>query len=103
MTIKVLTRSIEKDDLRLVLDYYNMNKETMEEPLELLNRCEIGFKINISYLKHMQGDENDKIKQVRWKKGCLTSNGFISFKEKEKMLLYEALAHVLGKDKVTIL
>jgi hypothetical protein len=43
MTIKVLTRSIEKDDLRLVLDYYNMNKEPMEEPLELLDRCEGGF------------------------------------------------------------
>jgi hypothetical protein len=53
-------------------------------------------------LKNQQGDENNKIKQVRWKKGCLISNGYISFKEKEKMLLYEALAHVLGKEKVII-
>lgn len=103
MTIKVLTRSIEKNKLQLVLDYYNINKEPTEEPLELLDRCEGGFKINISYLKQQQGDENNKIKQVRWKKGCLTSNGYISFKEKEKMLLYEALAHVLGKEKVIIL
>lgn len=103
MTIKVLTRSIEKNKLQLVLDYYNINKEPTEEPLELLDRCESGFKINISYLKQQQGDENNKIKQVRWKKGCLTSNGYISFKEKEKMLLYEALAHVLGKEKVIML
>jgi len=103
MTIKVLVFSIEKDKLQLVLDYYNMNKEPSEEPLELLHRCEGGFKINISYLKEQQGNENDKIKQVRWSKGCLTSKGFISFKEKEKMLLYDALVHVLGQDKVTII
>lgn len=102
MSIKVLVHSIEKEKLQLVLDYYNMNKEATDEPLELLDRCEGGFKINLSYLKNLQGNENDKIKQVRWNKGFLTSKGFISFKEKEKMLLYEALAHVLGKDKVTI-
>lgn len=102
MSIKVLVNSIEKDKLQLVLDHYNMNKETTDEPLELLDRCEGGFKINLSYLKNLQGNENDKIKQVRWNKGFLTSKGFISFREKEKMLLYEALVHVLGKDKVTM-
>ena len=102
MTIKVLVRFVENDKLQLVLDYYNMNKEETDEPLELLDRCESGFKINLSYLKDMQGNENDKIKQVRWNKGFLTSSGFISFKEKEKMLLYDAWVHVLGKDNVII-
>jgi hypothetical protein len=103
MTIKVLLPYIEKYQLQLVLDYYNMNKEPSEEPLELLDRCEGGFKINISYLIGQEANENDKIKQVIWSKGCLTSNGLISFKEKEKMLLYDALVHVLGQDKVTII
>jgi len=103
MTIKVLVSSIEKDKLQLVLDYYNMNKEPSEEPLELLDTCEGGFKINISYLIGQEANENDKIKQVIWSKGCLTSNGLISFKEKEKMLLYDALVHVLGQNKVTII
>ena len=103
MTIKVFVSSIEQDKLQLIIDYYNMNKEPTDEPLELLRRCEGGFKINISYLKQQQGNENDKIKQFRWNKGSLTSNGYISFREKEKLLLYDALVHVLGKDKVTIL
>lgn len=50
MTIKVLVRFVENDKLQLVLDYYNMNKEETDEPLELLDRCESGFKINLSYL-----------------------------------------------------
>jgi len=79
MTIKVLLPYIEKYQLQLILDYYNMNKEPSEEPLELLDRCEGGFKINISYLIGQQANENDKIKQVRWSKGCLTSKGMISF------------------------
>ena len=103
MTIKVLVPYIEKYQLQLVLDYYNMYKEPSEEPLELLDRCEDGFKINISYLIGEQANENDKIKQVRWSKGCLTSQGFISFKEKETMLLFDALVHVLGQNKVTII
>jgi len=103
MTIKVLLPYIEKYKLQLVLDYYNMYKEVNEEPLELLDRCGGGFKINISYLIGQQGNENDKIKQVRWSKGCLTSKGFISFREKEKMLLYDALVHVLGQNKITII
>jgi hypothetical protein len=101
MTIKVNTKSINCDQLQKILDYYNSNKSLDEEPLELLDRCEGGFKIKISYMKNQQCDENNKIKQLRWSKGCLVSSKYISFKESEKLLLYDALIHVLGKDNVS--
>jgi hypothetical protein len=101
MAIRVHTKSIHSDQLQKILDYYNSNKSFDEEPLELLDRCEVGFKIQISYMKNLEGDENDKIKQVRWNKGYLVSSKYISFKEKEELLLYDALTHVLGKHNVT--
>jgi hypothetical protein len=100
MSIKVLVKEIEKKQLEQILYYYNSNKCDNEEPLELLNRCEGGFHIKISYMKNYQGDDNDKIKQLRWKNGYLVSEPYISFKFKEKQLLFDSLVYVLGKDKV---
>lgn len=102
MTIKVLVKFIEKEQLEAILHYYNSNKCDNEEPLESLNRCEGGFQIKLSYMKNYLGDDNHKIKQVRWKNGYLVSEPYISFTYKEKQLLYDSLVHVLGKDKVKI-
>ena len=100
MSIKVLVKEIEEKQLQEILHYYNSNKCDNEEPLELLNRCEGGFQIKLSYMKNQEGDENNKIKQVRWKNGYFVSEPYISFKYKEKQLLFDSLVYVLGKDKV---
>lgn len=100
MSIKVLVKEIEEKQLQEILHYYNSNKCDNEEPLELLNRCEGGFQIKLSYMKNQEGDENDKIKQVRWKNSYLVSEPYISFKYKEKQLLFDSLVYVLGEDKV---
>ena len=100
MSIKVLVKEVKKEQLDQILHYYNSNKCDNEEPLELLNQCEGGFQIKLSYMKNQEGDENDKIKQVRWKNSYLVSEPYISFKYKEKQLLFDSLVYVLGEDKV---
>jgi hypothetical protein len=100
MPIKVLVNSIDNEKMHEILDYYNENKSAEEEPLEILDRCEVGFQIKLSYMKEQMGDINQRIKQVRWNKGYLTSKGCISFRYKEKMLLYESLINTLGSNNV---
>ena len=100
MQIKVLVDEIDDKTFQKILDYYNSKKGKNDEPLERLDRCEGGFKIQLSYMKNQFGDENKRIKQLRWNKGYLLSQGYISFRYKEEMLLFEALANVLGSDNV---
>ena len=102
MQVKVFVDEIDNETIQKVLDYYNSNKLDDEEPLQILNRCEGGFKIQISYMKNQMCNENDKIKQLRWHKKYLTSQVYIDFKYKEKMLLFEALVNVLGRDNVSL-
>ena len=100
MQIKVLIDEIDDETFQKILDYYNSKKCETDEPLERLDRCEGGFKIQISYMKNQFGDENNKIKQLRWHKKYLTSQKYIDFKYKEKMSLLESLVNVLGSDNV---
>ena len=100
MPIKLLVDSIDNEKMQQILDYYNENKSTEEEPLERLDSCEGGFQIKLSYMKHQMGDIDKKIKQVRCHNGYLTSKGYISFRYKEKMLLYDSLVYVLGSNNV---
>ena len=100
MPIRVLVKQITDKELHQILRYYNLYKPVNDEPLELLERCEGGFKINISYMKNQECDPNHKIKQVRWKNGYLVSEPYISFRSEEESLLYDALSYVLGKNKV---
>lgn len=102
MQIKVFVDEIDNETIQKVLNYYNSNKLDDEEPLQILDRCEGGFKIQISYMKNQMCNENDKIKQLRWHRKYLTSKSYIDFKYKEKMLLYEALVNVLGSDNVLL-
>ena len=103
MVIQVLMKSIENVQLQLILDYYNSNKDILDEPLEILDRCEGGFKIQLAYMKNQFGDPNNMCKQVRWKNRQLISNGYISFTYNETMLLYQSLCHVLGNNNVSLL
>jgi hypothetical protein len=100
MQIKVLVDEIDNEQIQKIVEHYNSNKQPHEEPLQILDRCEGGFKIQISYMKNQMCNENDKIKQLRWHKKYLTSQTYIDFKYKEKMLLFEALVNVLGRDNV---
>jgi hypothetical protein len=92
MQIKVLVNTI---DYEPVLEYYNYNKSDDEEPLEILNRAEGGFKIAIPKMKNKYVDENLKIRQLRWSMGNLLSMEYIGFTEKQTMLLYESLLYTL--------
>jgi hypothetical protein len=98
MTIKVSVTSIDKDTFQKILDHYNSNKDVDEEPLEILQRAEGGFQIQITSMKNQYCDDNLKIKQLRWSKQRLVSNLYIGFTEKEEIRLYEALVYALGGD-----
>jgi hypothetical protein len=102
MKIKVLIDEIENKQIQEIVDYYNSNKQPHEEPLEILNRCEGGFKIQLSHMKYQHCDENDKIKQLRLHKKYLTPQTYIDFTYKEKKLLFEALVNVLGANNVSL-
>jgi hypothetical protein len=105
-TIKVLLDNIEPGKLQQILDYYNNNKDVNEAPLQILDRAEGGFKIDIPPEKWVIDDyfrfpnpifidENNKIRQLRWKKKRLESCGYIGFTLKQNKLLYDAFVHVL--------
>ena len=102
MQIKVFIDEIDNETIQKVLDYYNSNKLDDEEPLQILDRCEGGFKIQISYMKNQMCNENDKIKQLRWKKGYLVSENHSGFTKKEELLLYYSLVVVLGNNNVLL-
>jgi hypothetical protein len=102
MTIKVLVSSIDNEQIQEILDYYNFKKSHDEEPLEILDRCEGGFKIKITHMKDALCDNNKKIKQLRWRKGYLLTQQHISFSKQEELLLYNSLVNVLGNNNVIL-
>jgi hypothetical protein len=99
MTIKLLSENIPYNDLENIINYYN-NKLPNEELLELLDRYEGGFKINITSMKNELCDDNQKIKQLRWNNGYLISKNYIGFNKNEEKLLFEAMVHILGINNV---
>jgi len=98
MTIKVNVKYIDPESMQQILNHYNSLKLETDEPLELLDRAEGGFKIKITKMKNVLCDENEKIKQLRWDKQRLVSNYFIGFTEKEELLLFESLITVLKEN-----
>ena len=110
MFIKVHVRIIDnikfEEILKDILKYYNENKPKENEPLEILDRAEGGFQIQITNMKHKLCDANEKIKQLRWYKGYLTTtfynSSYISFSEKELLLLYNSLKYVLVDHNVSL-
>lgn len=93
--IKVLVPEISIETKKKVLDFYNVNKEKDEAPLQSLDRAEGGFKIDLPE-NHWKKDylgytgSNEKIRQER-----LDSCDFRGFTLKQYMLLYEALVFSL--------
>lgn len=61
-----------------------------------LDRCEGGFKIKIIG-KEYNSDENDRIKQLRWKNKCLLPyKNYQGFDKSEEIILFYAMKSVLG-------
>lgn len=100
MPLQVLLDTITSQQMTDILEYYNMNKLPSEQPLELLDRFEGGFKINIEGFYDKFCDDNKKIKQLRWNNGYLVSGYYVSFTKTEEKLLYDALVYVLGNTNV---
>jgi hypothetical protein len=102
MTIKVLVKCIENESITKILEYYNSNKSTYDEPLEPLDRAEGGFQIkfsDVTNIKNVHCDPNEKIKQLRWSRGYLVPYSYyMSFTILEERLLFEAMKNVLGED-----
>jgi len=102
MYISVKFDSISKEECQEVIKYYNKNKLLTDNNLEVLDRAEGGFKINLDFNEEKYGT-NEKIKQLRWCKGKILSSGYyIDFSNDEKILLYKSLCHVFGEDKVLL-
>jgi hypothetical protein len=99
MTIKVLTDSIDLTIMKKILKIFNEKKEKNDNPLEILNRCEGGFMIKKINYDQLSGDENTKIKQLRWQNNYLKPfRNYIGFDLQEELLLYSCMKEVLGKD-----
>ena len=98
MPIKVFVNFINNDTYNKILDFYNNNKSSDEEPLERLDRFEGGFQIKIPSKQDIICDANEKIRQLRWNKKYLVSGYYIGFTEKQEMLLYESLVYALGSN-----
>jgi hypothetical protein len=104
-TITVKFASISPTELQSVLDYYNSIKPSHYEALAELDRCEGGFQIALSESEKQTYDrlgENDKIKQLRWKRRKLDSCFNIGFNREETQLLYQSLVHVFTESLVVL-
>jgi len=96
MPIKVLVDSIDFTIIEKIMKIYNKKKEKKNAPLELLNRCEGGFMIKKINFHELSGNENLKIKQLRWQNKYLKSYKFYSgFDLQEELLLYSCMKEIL--------
>ena len=102
MTITVFIEFITDIEIKRIIELYNSHKHPDEEPLEELDRCEGGFQIQITELKHIDCGANKKIKQLRWHRKQLISKGNIDFTQKEENLLYNSMVQILGRKNVVI-
>ena len=85
--ISVLFDSVSTFQLIQVLEFYNEHKPLYWNRLELLNRCEGGFKIGCS--------RNDK--HLCWHNKRLVSHmRYTEFTYEEMFLLYQGLCEVFG-------
>ena len=89
MPIKILQDSISFDNIQKILAYYNEHKHVDDEPLEELDRYEWGFKINITGMKDIKCDDNQKIKQLRWHNRFLLNFNYIGFNIEENNFKFE--------------
>ena len=95
-----------------VLKFYNEHKPADAMPLCKAGTAELGFEIPLNptelkdHLDYMRNrgrltDYNDKVRQLRISgNGFLKSGFYMGFTKAETDILYQALKHSLGKDKV---
>jgi hypothetical protein len=96
MPIKVLVDSIDLTAVQKIIQLYNKKKQPNDVNLELLNRSEGGFMIKKKIFHELSGDENTKIKQLRWQYRYLRPYKFYSgFDLQEELLLYSCMKEIL--------
>jgi hypothetical protein len=100
LTIKVKVNVIKTNENQEILKKYNEMKHPNWSPLEILQRAEGGYQIEIPEKKNIKCEnQNDKIKQLRWVDKALVCRGcYTAFNEKELQLLFRAMHSVLGDD-----
>lgn len=99
-TIKVKVNVITTIENQEILKKYNELKPPNWPPLEILQRAEGGYQIEIPEKKIINcANQNDKIKQLRWMdKALMCRSCYTTFNEKELQLLFRAMHSVLGDD-----
>lgn len=111
-TIKVLLSTLP-GGYAPILAAYNARRPAESEPIRAAGVCEGGFEIPLNaeeikqkekYAKERDRmlDANSYVRQLRWRRGELTSGYYAGFTIEETKILYEALIEVLGSDKVTM-
>jgi hypothetical protein len=96
--IKVKIDVIKQNENQEIVEKYNEIKPANWSPLEILQRAEGGFQIEVPDKKNVKcTNQNDKIKQLRWmNKTLVCRNSYIGFNHVELQLLFRAMHSVLG-------
>lgn len=102
-TIKVKVDVIKANENQEILKKYNEMKPENWPPLQILERAEGGFQIEVPEKKDIKcANQNDKIKQLRWKnKALICYSRYPIFNHVELQLLYKAMRSVLGDNVYT--
>ena len=104
-TIHVLTEKL-KGGYKPILDFYNQNKPEEWTELKEAGVAEGGFECDLPIeelvvlRQSRYSDKNNLVQQVRWSRGKLLSMGYIGLGYEQTQLLFRALQHSLGDDKV---
>lgn len=106
-TIKVLVDTFKNEIYKVVTDFYNENKPKTWTKLIPGNFSEGGFEMpledDLMQQQKKKGcrDANQLCRQVRWSNGKLiTPSKYIPFAKEHTQLLFLALKHGFGADKV---
>ena len=102
-TIKVKIDVIEENKNQEIVKKYNEIKPPTWSPLQILDRAEGGFQIEIPEKKDIKSaNRNDKIKQLRWRNKALVGySRYPTFNQVELQLLLTAMSSVLGDNVYT--
>ncbi len=102
-TIKVRVDVIEENKNQEIVKIYNEVKPPNWPPLQILDRAEGGFQIEIPEKKDIKcANQNDKIKQLRWRNKSLVGySRYPTFNQVELQLLLRAMNSVLGDNVYT--
>ena len=96
--IKVKIDVIKQNENQEIVEKYNEIKPVNWLPLEILQRAESGFQIEIPANKNVKcTNQNEKIKQLQWmNKTLVCHRNYPTFNEAELQLLFRAMHSVLG-------